>query len=124
MMKVLCKSCGEKIEFLEFTEEIKCKHCTKIHRYKKEDIRITVSKTFTFKYKIYNKHKHINLRNFGLSFIVIIFSSIIALNNLDTTLNIIFLVMIILSSLLMLTKNNVINYESSHPDIEKDIVFD
>jgi len=34
-MKVKCKSCEEKTEFLEFTEEIKCEHCGMTHKYKK-----------------------------------------------------------------------------------------
>ncbi|QLH06942.1 hypothetical protein [Nitrosopumilus ureiphilus] len=119
-----CKSCGEKIEFLEFTEEITCENGHKIHKYKKGDIRDTVSAILIQKYKIYNRHKHINFKNFGLSFIIIIFSSIIALNDLDTTSNIIFLVGIILSSLLMPIKNNIVSYESSDPNIEKGIVFE
>ncbi|MGY5148639.1 MAG: hypothetical protein ACW9W3_01080 [Candidatus Nitrosopumilus sp. bin_68KS] len=122
--KVYCKSCGGKIEFLEFTEEIKCEHCNETHKYKKEDIRIPVSSTCTFRYKIYNKHKYVNFTNFGLSLTVIILSSVIALNDFSTTINIILLVFIILSSLWMLTKNNIVNYESSDPNIEKDIVFD
>jgi phage FluMu protein Com len=123
-MTIKCKSCLEKTEFLEFTEEIKCENCGEINKYEKEDIRITVSKSVTFKHKIYNKHRYMNFKNFVFSFLIIICSSIIALMDLDTTLNIIFLVIIILSSLLMLTKNNIINYESSDPNIKKDIVFD
>lgn len=123
MMKVRCKSCSKKTEFLEFTEEITCEYCNKTHRYKKEDIRYTVGNTLTVKYKIFNNRKFVNYKNFGFSFVIIIFSSIIALMELEKHWNIMFLIMIISSSLLMLTRNNVVNLESSDPNFKKNTKF-
>ncbi len=119
-MKVYCKACSVAIEF---SERLTCPHCNTTHDYEKTDIRYTVKKTWTFSHKIFNRCKHVNKKNIVATFLIIISSTIVSTLDIYPKWQPMFLAIIITSTLYMLTKTTIVNYESSDPNIEKNIVF-